>query len=233
MTAAAAVAALGAVLGLGAVVVVERPVRRLGLGLAAVAAGWVANNAMPEWLADGAVVVVLAAWFGLEFAALDPLEFARARGPYTVAARGLAGAALALFGLGTILTARGKDVAAVATGVASSRAGWFGAVASVASMPRLGGWQLGALAAVGMVGLGAGAETLASGLVVFVHLPNAVGRARRIGGRAGVVVAAVGGAWLALRLGSAAASPSAVLGACAVAVAAHADAALAEVWRRG
>lgn len=229
-----AVAVFGGVLGLGGVVVAERPVRRLGLGAAVAVAGWIADRAVPEWIAGGVVVVALALWFGLEFVALEPQKLVGVRRPEAVAAHGLAGAALALFGLGAILRARGKGVAAVDTGVAASRAGWLGAVGSVASMPRLGWWQLGALAAVAVVGLGAGAETVATGLVVFVHLPNAVGRARRIGGRAGVVAAAVGGAWVALRLApAAAASPSAVLGACAVAVAAHADAALAEVRGRG
>jgi hypothetical protein len=231
--AAVAVAVFGAVLGLGAAVVAERPVRRLGLGAAVAAAGWIANYAVPEWLAGGVVVVALVLWFGLEFAALEPKKLVGARRPEAVAAQGLAGAALALFGLGAILGSRGKSVAAVDTGVVASRAGWLGAVGSVASMPRLGWWQFGSLAAVAVVGLAAGAETLASGLVVFVHLPNAVGRARRVAGRAGVVAAAVGGAWAALRLASATAAPSSVLGAAAVAVAAHVDAALTEVRRGG
>ena len=228
---ASAVAVFGAVLGLGAVVVAERPARRLGLGAAVAAAGWISDHAVAEWVAGGAVVVALALWFGLEFAALEPLELVGRRRPEVVAARGVAGAALTFFGLAAILASRGKDVTALNTGVAASRAAWLGAVASVGSMPRLGWWQLGALAAVGAVGLTAGAETLISALVVFVHLPNAVGRARRVAGRGGVIVAAAGGAWLSLRLAAAAPSTPAVLAACAVAVTAHADAALAEVWR--
>ena len=217
--AAVAVAVFGAVLGLGTVVVAERPVRRLGLGAAVAAAGWIADHAVPEWFAGVVVVVALVLWFGLEFAALEPQKLVGARRPEVVAAQGLAGAALALFGLGAILGSRGESVAAVKTGVAASGPGWLGAVASVSPRSRgSGGGQLGSLAAVAVVGLAAGAETVASGLFVFVHPPNAVGRARRIGGRAGVVAAAVGGAWAALRLAPAAAAPSSVLAAAAVAV---------------